>query len=311
VSEEKDRIRQIALDKFEAQMCGDGDISRIPMSPFHTLPGYDFVLNEAIRYFPKFLHNVLRRIFIFPEAVMWTTSMVAQFDDRQNKVGQFNKECESCILRVGVILERLPLLNPQEELDFLDKYESWCEKAKKQLKDELAAMEQNETMNLTLVHRAQKLKKERDALTEQLQIFVGRVIGRILREIEHYQNRGQRRKETKHRKLTSQQAKPVEEAINAKKGLTKAEILAYQSYNYAISKEPKLADTKDDEIYNWLKENDITEEYELPSRETWKRQVRSGRKHHGTQKNTPRAGRTSRSIVTVNQIKYTSSQKAD
>lgn len=111
--------------------------------------------------------------------------------------------------------------------------------------------------------------------------------------------------------LIEPDATDSKQEIEHNSGLTQAERAAYQSYNYAISKEPKLADTKDNEIYNWLKENGITEEYELPSRETWKRQVRSGRKHHGTQKNTPRAGRTSRSIVTVNQIKYTSSQKAD
>jgi len=312
VSEEKDRIRQIALDKFEAGMCGDRDFSRVPMSPFHTLPGDNFGLNEAIRYFPKFLHNALRRVFQFPEAVRWTKWIVVEFDDEQNSVARFNKECESCILLVNNILEALLLHNPQEELDFLDKYESWCEKAKKQLKDELATMEKNEKMSLSLVHRSLKLKKERNALAEQLQIFVDRIIGRIARKIEWDQNRDQRRKETKRRKLTSQQAKPVEEANNAKKGLTKAEILAYQSYDYAITQKPELANATDNKVYDWLKEYGTGEDdYELPYCETWKRQVRAGRKHHGMQKNTPRSGRTSRSIVTVNQIKYTSSQKAD
>lgn len=97
----------------------------------------------------------------------------------------------------------------------------------------------------------------------------------------------------------------------AERSLAKAERLAYQSYDDAITQKPELADTKDNEIYNWLKENGTSEEYELPSCETWKRQVRAGRKHYGKQKNTPRAGRTSRSIVRVSQIEYTSSQKAD
>lgn len=92
--------------------------------------------------------------------------------------------------------------------------------------------------------------------------------------------------------------------------LTKAERLAYQSYDDAITQEPKLADATDKEVYDWLKENGPPD-YELPSCETWKRQVRAGRKHHGTQKNTLRAGRTSKSIVGVNQIEYGSSQKAD
>jgi len=83
--------------------------------------------------------------------------------------------------------------------------------------------------------------------------------------------------------------------------LTKAERLAYQSYDYVITQKPELADTKDDETYDWLKENGQPD-YELPSCETWKRQVRAGRKHHGTQKNTPRAGRSGHSIAQSGQL---------
>ncbi|MCK4795435.1 MAG: hypothetical protein KAV87_67520, partial [Desulfobacteraceae bacterium] len=78
--------------------------------------------------------------------------------------------------------------------------------------------------------------------------------------------------------------------------LAKAERLAYQSYDYAITQKPELADTKDDETYDWLKENGPPD-YELPSCETWKRQVRAGRKRHGTQKNTLRAGRSGHSTA--------------
>ena len=95
------------------------------------------------------------------------------------------------------------------------------------------------------------------------------------------------------------------EEVEAKdtNGLTKAERLAYQSYEYAISKEPKLADATDDKAYDWLKDNDTPEGYELPLKcYTWKRQVRAGRKQHGTQKNTLRAGRSGRSITQSGQL---------
>jgi len=84
--------------------------------------------------------------------------------------------------------------------------------------------------------------------------------------------------------------------------LTKAERCAYQSYEYAVSKEPNLADAKDDAVYDWLKENGTQGDYELPSRETWKRQVRTGRKSYGKQKNTRRAGRDGRSTIKSDQI---------
>jgi hypothetical protein len=80
---------------------------------------------------------------------------------------------------------------------------------------------------------------------------------------------------------------------------TKAEA-AYQSYEMAVR---ALAQNDDDkrptlaQAYEWLKENGPSD-YELPrERETWKRYVREGRNHYGTQQNRPRAGRTSRSIV--------------
>jgi hypothetical protein len=86
-------------------------------------------------------------------------------------------------------------------------------------------------------------------------------------------------------------------------GLKKAERLAYQSYEYAIGKKAELADSSDNLVHRWLKENGTGEaDYELPSCDTWKRQVRAGRKYHGTQKNTPRAGRQKRSTIKSNQI---------
>ncbi|UCG12215.1 MAG: hypothetical protein JSU72_17200 [Deltaproteobacteria bacterium] len=84
---------------------------------------------------------------------------------------------------------------------------------------------------------------------------------------------------------------------------TKAERLAYRSYEYAISEDSRLAGATDDAVYDWLKENGTGEvDYDLPRCDTWKRQVRAGRKYHGTQKNTPRAGRERRSTIRSNQI---------
>ncbi|UCG47132.1 MAG: hypothetical protein JSU94_16745 [Phycisphaerales bacterium] len=84
--------------------------------------------------------------------------------------------------------------------------------------------------------------------------------------------------------------------------LSKAVRLAYQSYEYALSQKPELEGRPDNEVYEWLRENGAPEGYELPSRDTWKRQVRAGRKYHGTQKNTPRAGREGGSVIKGKQI---------
>jgi len=84
--------------------------------------------------------------------------------------------------------------------------------------------------------------------------------------------------------------------------LRRAERLAYESNEFALSENPNLAGATDDKVYVWLKENGAPEEYELPSCQTWKRQVRAARKYHGTQKNTPRAGRDGRSTIKSDQI---------
>lgn len=93
--------------------------------------------------------------------------------------------------------------------------------------------------------------------------------------------------------------------------LTKSQRLSYMSYQYAINQDSSLAEANDNNVYAWLKENGLTRDdlYKLPSLKTWKRYVRHGRKANGAQKNTPRAGRSSHSIVNINQIDHTSSQK--
>jgi len=111
---------------------------------------------------------------------------------------------------------------------------------------------------------------------------------------------------------TEQKTPPVKEPAEDS-GLTKAERLAYQSYEYAINtKEAELSEATDRQIHQWLKENGCSDpDYCLPSFETWSRYVRQGRWVHATQKNTLRKGRTGRSIAKVDQIKFTSSQRSD
>lgn len=82
-------------------------------------------------------------------------------------------------------------------------------------------------------------------------------------------------------------------------GLTCANEKAYRSYEWAAEQDPTLK--TDRQVHDWLTEHGF-EGYELPSFETWARQVRAGRGAYGTQKNHPRAGRTGRSIVKHDEI---------
>ena len=86
------------------------------------------------------------------------------------------------------------------------------------------------------------------------------------------------------------------------KELPRSFLVAYQSFTYAEANMPQPPET-DREAYDWLMENfpDV-EEYTLPEFHTWVRYVREGRKHHGTQKNTPRPGREGRSIVKASDL---------
>jgi hypothetical protein len=63
---------------------------------------------------------------------------------------------------------------------------------------------------------------------------------------------------------------------------------AYQSYKIA---EQTLGKCTDREAFEWLK-NNKSPDYDLPPLDTWGRYLRSGRKFHDDNKNTPRAGRS-------------------
>ena len=79
--------------------------------------------------------------------------------------------------------------------------------------------------------------------------------------------------------------------------------VAYESYQHAESKiGEKITDKQ---AYEHLKEHGVesTGDFKLPAFETWQRYLRHARKHHSTQKNTPRAGRPcGRSTIKPNQI---------
>ena len=75
---------------------------------------------------------------------------------------------------------------------------------------------------------------------------------------------------------------------------------AYQQYQMA---EKSLGDTTDRQAYDWLKER-VEETERLPDFNTWTRYLRTARKFYGTQKNTPRGGRTGRSIVEWGEIEH-------
>lgn len=70
---------------------------------------------------------------------------------------------------------------------------------------------------------------------------------------------------------------------------------AYQSYRLAESQGPFNSPPTDQQAYEWLKEHG-PEDYALPAFPTWQRYLRNARSHYGTQKHSPRAGRTGRSV---------------
>lgn len=62
---------------------------------------------------------------------------------------------------------------------------------------------------------------------------------------------------------------------------------------------PKITD---DEAYRWLGSHMEPGDPPMPARDTWLRYLREARKFYGIQKNSPRAGRTGRSIVSEHDI---------
>ena len=119
----------------------------------------------------------------------------------------------------------------------------------------------------------------------------------------------------------SEPAKPAagssEDIVKIK--LAQSHLRAYQSYKYAEETEAELKGATLSEIYQWLKDpenkshkNHPYYDYNMPKFKTWERYVRKVQKACNKQRNQPRAGRYhGSSIVSTDEIKYQSSQKAD
>jgi hypothetical protein len=90
-----------------------------------------------------------------------------------------------------------------------------------------------------------------------------------------------------------------EEATSPCKTLKPCEEKAYWSYEHAC--EGLGGNAADKEAYEWLCERGPAE-YGLPKFTTWARHVREARRHHGTQRNRFRAGRTGRSVARENEM---------
>ena len=86
----------------------------------------------------------------------------------------------------------------------------------------------------------------------------------------------------------------VDEHENKQKELSPRFEQAYRSFCLAETKLEREVTAP--EAYEWLKENG-PDDYPLPDFGTWSRYVREGRAWHDNRKNSPRGGRTGRSIV--------------
>jgi len=79
--------------------------------------------------------------------------------------------------------------------------------------------------------------------------------------------------------------------------------LAYLSEQYALEQEPNLINAGDKEVWAWLLKNVPDHKDKLPdSFDTFARYLRHARQDRGEQKNSPRAGRRSRSVVLPEQL---------
>lgn len=77
---------------------------------------------------------------------------------------------------------------------------------------------------------------------------------------------------------------------------------AHAAYELACQK-MGLEEPTDRQVYEWLADkSELPGGYDIPVFGTWQRYVREARKHHSTQKNISRSGRTGRSIVNQDEL---------
>lgn len=81
------------------------------------------------------------------------------------------------------------------------------------------------------------------------------------------------------------------------KSLRPCDQIAFSQYQRAVEQEQSIK--TDDEAYDWVADDMKADGIQLTRRDNWKRYVRSARKFHGEQKNGPRIGNETRSVVSV------------
>lgn len=84
---------------------------------------------------------------------------------------------------------------------------------------------------------------------------------------------------------------------------------AFSQYEHAIEKEPSIV--SDDEAYDWLVEDLRADGISLTRRDNWKRYVGRARTHYGKQKNGPRIGNETHSVVSATRLDTPKRTKAD
>jgi len=100
----------------------------------------------------------------------------------------------------------------------------------------------------------------------------------------------------------------LEMAADATDGRQNLPLSCQRAYQQFKGAEERLGEVTDKEVYDWLKDDNDTQ---LPPFDTWTRYLRAARRHYGTQKNTPRAGRTGLSVVKWGEIEHPRKNKGD
>ncbi|MFM9963600.1 MAG: hypothetical protein ACKV2Q_20525 [Planctomycetaceae bacterium] len=84
---------------------------------------------------------------------------------------------------------------------------------------------------------------------------------------------------------------------------------AFSQYEHAIEQEPSIE--SDDEAYDWLVEDLREDGIALTRRDNWKRYVGRARTHYGKQKNGPRIGNETHSVVSAKRLDTPKRTKSD
>ena len=92
-------------------------------------------------------------------------------------------------------------------------------------------------------------------------------------------------------------------------GLRPCDKKAFSQYQHAIEQDPSIE--SDDEAYDWLVEDLRADGISLTRRDNWKRYVGRARTHYGKQKNGPRIGNETHSVVSATRIDAPKRTKAD